>query len=117
VSDALQNSTSGQRPEVAALAKAGAQPAEIVNPKQLLGKLNKLYNDGTLQTALGNNAHALLDHAGASQSKLASIADAIASQNSKKRTVAYVGKRAAIGTAEVVGGGAVLKALGVLGGK
>jgi hypothetical protein len=116
VSDALQNSTSGTRPEIAAASKA-EQPAETVNPKQLLGKLNKLYNDNTLQTALGDNAHALLDHAGASQAKLTNIADALTAQKSKQRTVAYVGKRAAIGTAEVVGGGAVLKALGVLGGK
>lgn len=116
VSDALQKSVSGTRPEIAAASKA-VQPSETINPKQLAGKLNALYNDGTLQTAFGNNAHALLDHTGAAQAKLSAIQDAITAQNSKKRTVNYVAKRAAIGTAELVGGGAALKALGVLGGK
>ena len=116
VSDALQNSTSGSRPEIAAASKA-AQPPETVNPKQLMGKLNKLYNEGTLQTAFGSNAHTLLDHAGAAQAKLVNIADAITAQNSKKRAVNYVVKKA-VGTA--IGGGVLAegaKLAGVLGGK
>jgi hypothetical protein len=116
VADAIQKSTSSQRPEIAALSSA-SQPAETVNSKQLLGKLNALYNDGTLQTAFGPQAHAILDHAGASTAKLQSITDALTAQKSKQRTVNYVAKRAAVGTAELVGGGAILKAAGVLGGK
>jgi len=63
VSGAIQKSSRGPRPETAALSTA-AQPAEAINPKQLAGKFNSLYNDGVLQTALGDHAHALLDHTG-----------------------------------------------------
>ena len=116
VADAVQKSTSGTRPEIAAASNA-AHPPEAINPKQLASKLNALYNDGTLQTALGNDgAHSLLDHVGASQQKLVAITDALTAQKAKQRTVNYVAKRAAVGTAEIVGGGAILKAAGVLGG-
>lgn len=111
VSDAIQKSVSGTRPEVAAASNA-AQPAETVNPKVLAGKLNALYNDGTLQTAFGKNAHTILDHVGAAQSKLVSIADNLTAQQAKKRVVKAVAIRTgttAAGTA--VGGSAVVKGL------
>lgn len=75
VNDALNRSVVGQRPEVAA--KSGtSQPGEEVAPKMLLKKLNDLYNDGTLETAVGKDAaHKLLEHAGSAQSTVESMKD------------------------------------------
>lgn len=67
VDDATNGAISGQRPEIAA-ASGSKQPDETVNPKGLMLRLNRLYRDGTLETALGKDgANALLDHAGAAQ--------------------------------------------------
>lgn len=103
VSDAIQKSVSGTRPEIAAASQA-AQPTEAVNPKQLAAKLNALYDKGILQTALGNDgAHALLDHAGSAQQKLVSIADALNAQRAKQRVI----KSVAIRTGTIAGGTAL----------
>jgi len=76
VNDAVTGSTVGQRPDIAA-ASAAKQPAEQVNPKMLLRRLNKLYDEGTLQTALGDKgAHDLLQHAGGAQHMTESILEA-----------------------------------------
>jgi hypothetical protein len=74
VDDALNRSVSGQRPDIAA--KAGVkQPGETLNPKTLMNNLNKLYREGTLQTALGeDHAAGLLQRAGTAQQALEDIA-------------------------------------------
>jgi len=74
VDDAIKMSTVGQRPEVSA--GASPQPTEEINPKMLLKRLNTLYNEGTLENAVGKDAaHRLLQHAGAAQDTIESIKD------------------------------------------
>lgn len=104
VDDAVKASTVGQRPEVAA---GGKQPAENVNPKMLLNKLNRLYNDGTLETAVGkDSAHALLQHAGSAQTTAEDIAYNVRQSNAarvaKGKTVKNIATAAAIGTPSAV---------------
>jgi hypothetical protein len=73
VNDALNKTIVGQRPEVSAVSSS-KQPGEEVNPKMMLKKLNDLYNDCTLETAVGKDAaHKLLDHAGSAQNATESI--------------------------------------------
>lgn len=55
----LKMSTSGMRPEIAT---PDSSP-EILDPKKLFGRLNKLYDSGRLQDAVGEqNARELLQH-------------------------------------------------------
>ncbi len=99
VDEAVKSSVKGTRPEIAA--KAGAkQPPETVNPKTLMDRLNTLYNEDTLQTALGEDkAHELLQHAGGAHSAQQDIAYSIrqanAAQMAKKKLVKSVATKAA----------------------
>ena len=57
----VKMSTSGTRPNIG---KAGAQSPEVVDPKKLSSRLNKVYDSGRLQDAVGeDNAQSLLTHA------------------------------------------------------
>jgi hypothetical protein len=61
VDNHVKMSTSGTRPNIG---KPGAQTPEIVDPKKLSSRLNKVYDSGRLQDAAGeDNAQALLTHA------------------------------------------------------
>ena len=61
VDNHVKMSTSGTRPNIG---KPGAQTPEVVDPKKLNSRLNKVYDSGRLQDAVGeDNAQALLTHA------------------------------------------------------
>jgi hypothetical protein len=61
VDNQVKMSTSGSRPNIG---KPGAQTPEIVDPKKLSNRLNKVYDSGRLQEAAGEDeAQALLTHA------------------------------------------------------
>jgi hypothetical protein len=61
VDNHVKMSTSGTRPEIG---KPGAQTPEVLDPKKLSSRLNKVYDSGRLQDAVGDdNAQSLLAHA------------------------------------------------------
>jgi len=60
VDNHVKMSTSGTRPGIG---KLGAQMPEVIDPKKLSSRLNKVYDSGRLQDAVGDdNAQALLEH-------------------------------------------------------
>lgn len=90
----LKMSTSGMRPEIA----TPDSTPEILDPKKLFGRLNKLYDSGRLQDAVGQqNAQELLQHsdnAHLQQQKIVNRVD-IAKKAGKIAAKAAVGGAAA----------------------
>ncbi len=85
--DEITKSVSGQRPEIAAQS-AVEQPPETVKPGALLTRLNRLYNKGTLQTALGeDNASLLLDYVGAADARSSHLAQVIQEKRTAKNRI------------------------------
>jgi hypothetical protein len=102
VHDALQPTVAGQRPQIAALS-GKPQPAEAINPKALLKRLNQTYNEGTLQTALGDpNAKDLLTHVGEASQRIEDIKTATVANKAARKKINYVGY-GALGTLGVGG--------------
>jgi hypothetical protein len=92
----LKMSTSGMRPEIA---EPGSSP-EVLDPKKLFGRLNKLYDSGRLQEAVGEqNARELLRHTDNAHLETQKIAN-------RKEIAKKVGK-AALYTAGTGAAGAV----------
>jgi len=70
VDEAIKSSTVGQRPSISQKA-TGPQPLEQVKAAQLSTRLHSLYNDGTLETALGKQAaDDLLTHVGSAEKQI-----------------------------------------------
>jgi hypothetical protein len=97
VHDALQPTVQGQRPQIAALS-GKPQPAEAINPKALLKRLNQSFNDGTLQTALGEqNAKDLLSHVGEASQRIEDIKAAAVANKATRKKIAYTGGALGLG--------------------
>lgn len=70
VDEAIKSNTIGQRPDIAKKT-ANAQPTENIKATQLSTHLHRLYNDGTLETALGKQAaDDLLTHVGSAEKQV-----------------------------------------------
>lgn len=74
VDQQLKASTSGMRPGIG---ESGKQSTEIVDPKKLFARLNKLYDSGRIQDAVGEqNARQLLKAADDAQRSKAAVTTA-----------------------------------------